>query len=559
MHMTRAHRTALRLRRLRDRLGALSSEDGFTMIIALGVLMMTALLITLAFVAVEGDTKLTNRDVLNKKAYYAAQAGLNDYLYHLTQDGNYLTYCTSPTPANAALNQESEGTTHKALVPETTDEKYAIDLLPAEDSTEKKCNTSNVVATMIEQSGPAAGSFRIESTGFATGGGAQVSRSIVATIKNLNFLSFVWYDVFETGDPVLYGAKTAAEEEYYGKCGSYYEERHNSYHQCSKFNNYFITGESVNGPMHTEDHLGVCGEPHFGRNSSDRIEFGHSNGGDLGYSSEEAGGCSGSPKFLGTHILPEDVQTLQPPPGDEELEHLVSPAYHFTGKTEITLEGAKMTIVEHAGTTSQVTKTNVSYPENGIIYVSGGCSQAYSPFGPVPGYTEDGECGNVYVQGEYTKALTIASQNDVVIAGNITTPVSGETPTSTALLGLIANNFVRVKHELSGTREKAYTGCGTSKNTNTKSEFTIYAAVLAVKHSFIVDNFDCGEVLKSLKVYGALAGKFTNGFTGVFSGTHAISGYPYNLVYDNRLEVSEPPHFLNPIEAAWYIQRETAP
>ena len=47
----------------------------------------------------------------------------------------------------------------------------------------------------------------------------------------------------------------------------------------------------------------------------------------------------------------------------------------------------------------------VKYPSNGVIYVSegtgtGGC-KAYSPFGPVPGYTEGTECANVYVHGNY--------------------------------------------------------------------------------------------------------------------------------------------------------------
>ncbi len=44
---------------------------------------------------------------------------------------------------------------------------------------------------------------------------------------------------------------------------------------------------------------------------------------------------------------------------------------------------------------------------------------------------------------------------------------------------------------------------------------------------------------------------FSNGLTGVFEGTTIIHGYPYNRNYDNRLQAEEPPHFLNPIQAAW--------
>jgi hypothetical protein len=94
----------------------------------------------------------------------------------------------------------------------------------------------------------------------------------------------------------------------------------------------------------------------------------------------------------------------------------------------------------------------------------------------------------------------------------------------------------------------------TSKDLN---EPTIYAAMLAVKHAFIVDNFNCGaNTLGKLNVYGTVAGLYTNGFTGADIGG-TFHGYPLNANYDNRLQVEEPPHFLNPVQAAWYVQRQT--
>jgi len=110
----------------------------------------------------------------------------------------------------------------------------------------------------------------------------------------------------------------------------------------------------------------------------------------------------------------------------------------------------------------------------------------------------------------------------------------GNEPTGNAMLGLIANNFVRVYHPLTGTREKGFRKCGSSENDTVSTatipkdneEPYIYAAILALKHAFIVDNFDCGAPLKKLNVYGAVAGEFTNGMTGVFgSGNTALSGY----------------------------------
>jgi len=554
------------------------------MIILLGVMLVTSLLVIAAFTSANGEIHLTATDTGQKKAYYAAEAGLQDYEYHLTQDGNYLGYCTTPTPANPALNQYyKEGSETEPLkaselktanVPELegkgSEEKYAIQLLPAESDKlvgDHKCDPNHLVETMVEEQGAATGTFRIESTGFS----GNEKRSLVATFKNANFVSFVWYTMYEVGDPIVDGEAPTGKPNYWTECTNFYEQRELlTAKQCKPLNNFFGTGESVNGPVHVQDHAGVCGEPTFGRNATDRIEFGDGekkSEATTGYSNEGQCGAA-KPKFKGTPIPPTEVPTLEPPPGDEELEHIVEESYHFHGKTEIVLTGTTMTITNKGATTP-----NVAFPPNGVIYVSGGTGSGscpiYSPFGPVPGYSEGSECGDVYVQGKYEDSLTIAAQNNVIINKSITTPTEPENsptgvPTTNAMLGLIANNFVRIYHPLTGTRGKKYKECkvgSAAESTNAPEDLKepiIYAAMLAVKHAVIVDNFDCGKPeLGHLNVYGALAGLFSNGLTGIIEGTTVIHGYSYNANYDNRLQVEEPPHFLNPIQAAWYIQRQT--
>jgi Tfp pilus assembly protein PilX len=549
------------------RLAALRSQEGITMIVTMGVMVVTSLLLAATFTLARSEIHLTSADTAAKKAYYAAQAGIEDYEDHLTQDGDYLSYCASPPTANPALNQVGE-TSHRATIPSTvpgeaTYEQYAIQLLPAESApvNDRKCDPNRLVETMLEEKQTGAtGTFRIESTGYS----GNAERTIVATFKNADFVSFVWYTKYETGDPSLYGEPPAANPTLYTQCGQFYGERPGS--PCSEFDNYFITGESVKGPMHTEDHAGICGTPVFGRNSSDRIEFRSEGFHDAGGYSSEACGGSAEPTFTGSHILPNEVPSIEPPPGDEELKHIVEPAYLYEDKTEIALEGNTMTVSkwkEVAGNEVKESTSGVAFPPNGVIYVSGGCSKPYSPFGPVPGYNEDYGCGNVYVHGNYTSSLTIASENDIVINGNITTPVNSEgTPTTNALLGLIANNFVRIYHPVVGNRgPRFYYDCNGAEN-NYKEDLkepTIYAAMLAVKHAVIIDNFDCGvPSLGHLNIYGAVAGLFSNGMTGVFGGGGTIiAGYPYNANYDDRLQIEEPPHFLNPVQAAWYVQRQT--
>jgi Tfp pilus assembly protein PilX len=596
-------RTAQSVRRLVE---ILRREDGITMIVLLGVMTVTSLLVVAAFTSANGEIHLASTDTTQKKAYYAAEAGVEDYEYHLTQDGNYLAYCTSPSPANPALNEfyqkgtnkpetRAELEQHSVEVPEVktgssgqlehSEEKYAIQLIPATSGEKKalyECNPNHLVETMVEEEGASTGTFRIKATGFS----GKAEASIVATFRNANFVSYVWYTDYEVADPVIDGEVPAGQPaNYWTECAHFYQERENlPKKQCQGLNNFFATGESVNGPIHVQDHGGVCGEPTFGRVATDRIEFGGGNNKEeaLGYSTENAGGCGGAtPTFKGTHIPPKEVPSIQPPPGDEELEHIVEPEYHFHGKTEFILENTTMTINKYSLFLNPVTKKtevkitttkNVAYPENGVIYVSGGTESGscatYSPFGPSPSYTEDTECGNAYVHGKYEKSLTIASQNDIIINGSILTPTSPEdtpnaTPTTNSLLGLIANNFVRIYHPVTTTRPKNYLSCGSAANLTTGPEPDlnnpiIYAAILAVKHSFIVDNFDCGAPsLGHLNLYGAVAGLFSNGMSGVINGTTLQSGYGYAANYDNRLQVEEPPHFLNPIQAAWYIQRQT--
>ena len=540
---------------MRRRLLDIASDAGVSMIIMLGVLTVTSVLVVAAFTAGIGEVRLTATNLQSKRAYYAAQAGVSEYASHLAQDSNYLTFCTTPTPANPALNQESEGFTHRVKVPGTSEEEYATQLVPAESapSGDKKCDTNNVAGTMIEGTGKAAGTFRIKVMGYS----GNEKREITATFRNANFVSYVWYDVYETADPAIYGEAFERNPAEYNRCAAFYGIRPSN--PCAEFNNYFISGEQVLGPMHTEDHVGISGNPTFGRYPSDRIEFGHSYSGDSGYSAEEAGG-SANPTFVGDHVAPSEVPSIKPPPGDEELEHIVEPAYHFTGKTEITLEGEKMKVRQHIGEASEKTTSGLGFPENGVVYVSGGCSTAYSPFGPKPSYTGDTGCGNVYVKGEYTKALTIGAQNDVIVNGNILTTHNAEGyPTGEQMLGLIANNFIRIYHPLNGSRGANYRECGSSSNSESDLKTpTIYAAMLALKHAVVVDNFDCGSpTLGSLTFYGAIASTFTNGLTGVFSNGTLIAGYGYNAKYDYRLQAQEPPHFLNPIQAAWFVQRET--
>jgi hypothetical protein len=238
------------------------------------------------------------------------------------------------------------------------------------------------------------------------------------------------------------------------------------------------------------------------------------------------------------------------------------------------LTGTTATVTNASLNGGSPTSVNLA-STNGVIYVQSAqtpiCAENYTPFTANGTYGTNLGCGNVYVSGYYNMSLTIASDNDVIVNGNIwpgssatnyatSTGALGGTPTGNALLGLVANNFVRVQHQVSSDRGTTGQSCGTNANITTGSYPTlsnpyIYAAILAVQHSFIVDNYDCGPSPGTLTVWGTIA-QLYRGPVGTGSSS-VSSGYAKSYNYDNRLAYAEPPYFLNPVSVAWTVQHET--
>jgi hypothetical protein len=391
---------------------AMRREDGFTLIFALIVLFVGGLLVAGAFAAVNGDVDVTRRDTSQKKAYYAALAGIEQYKARLNSSEKY--WFTCPKGENVKLTG-------------TTDETYSYKTLPATGHT--TCEAKNQLS-VIEGPGAASGTFRIESTG--TSGGAK--RSIVATFAHPGFTNYVYFSNYEVEDPTTFEPEPANCEHYYK-----YRVEHKLTEECEPIQ--FAAKDKVNGPLHTNDAADLCAEgsdkPTFGRTSEDSIEM---NG---GHYSE--GKCGNSYNMLGTYT--EKGQSLLPPTTDEEL--LESAGYKFKGKTTIVLKAGvsgnqdTMTV-----TTEGKTLAAKVFPTNGVVYIENAeatCNIKYTPFGT--NYENDGSCGNVYVSGSYTEPLTIAAANDVIINGSITTTsATGGKPTGSGTLGLIATNFVRIYH-----------------------------------------------------------------------------------------------------------------
>jgi type II secretory pathway pseudopilin PulG len=563
-------------------------EAGFTLVTVVGAMAVVAILTVSAFAAVNGDLRESGKDVARKQALAAAEAGVNAYLLGLNANNDYWSQCADPV----GVTNPRAGT---SVAPEWVSvpgaaTKYTIELLPA-----------NGYATCVKGSGDSVidantRSLRIRVTGQAPSAKGPVTRSLIVSFKRDSFLDFLYFTDFETSDPVWYAVNTNgyptrtsstnptdAPTWAAANCPSYYrnppaggsdvgykratrswdgqyQDSTGTWRSfpgsisCAEI--VFAPNDVIAGPLHTNDELLICGKPTFGRNSQDRIESGN---GWRGSSS-----CSGnSPNIQGTLLA---GNTIGLPATNASLQSVAAQGgLTFSGRTTIQFGTAPGKITVTNNNLNPKTQS-FSYPGNGVIYVANsGTCPAYSALHPSYSATSDPlrpdttNCGDALIKGSYDTSLTIATANDIVVTGDVL-----EASGSDTLLGLIADNFVRVEHDSSNLAKvnpdnsvpTSPATDPTCTNDATAGARTIDAAILTLRHSFIVDRYYCGSPLGNLTINGVVAQKF-RGAVGKNSGGSIKNGYVKAYSYDNRLAFRSPPHFLDPVKSAWHIHRYT--
>ena len=335
----------------------LAGEDGFTMIIALGVMLVTSLLLVAVFTATNADVHLSHVDTQQKQAYLAAVTGVQEYEHKLQANADYWeTACEGP----------------KGAVPGESYESYKTEVLPANGH--ETCSTANPFSTMIESTGVNANTFRVKSIGTV----GKETRSLVATFRVSGFLDYAYFTQYEDEDPYL--SKQAG-------CERYYEEGGTT--RSSKCGNITFTAEdSVNGPMHTDDSALVecSNKVTFGRSEHSPPDSVEINRGTWSGSETKAKKASESPCAAGSTPLyytankkfSEEGAELHAPPSDTSLKAYVESGYEFVGRTTLVVEGETISVKNanfHSGAT-----TPISWPANGLIYVRSGevCGYEYS-------------------------------------------------------------------------------------------------------------------------------------------------------------------------------------
>jgi hypothetical protein len=518
-------------------------DDGFAMMLALSVLVVTSLLLVVAYTSVNGDTHTSRRDLVQKQAYYASLAGVQEFEYALQNNPDVWEECK-------VLSSK---------LPEEAGSHYKVEILPAASAPKgtTKCESTNPFNTAIETKEPEPNTFRIISTGCASAvesltecpeanksgkieSSTKVSvHQIVATFEVTGFLSYVYFTNHEDEDPALYNAPANCL-----KPTEYFPNTKN----CNTIT--FASEDNVNGPMHTNDAVCMDKGATFGRENqtpADIVEFYR------GLNTEcQGGGVYNTPTKNYIKGVP-----LEPPESDSTLEAYALAENEFEGVTKVVLEGNKNEIkIVNKGVT-----IHKPWPLNGLLWIKGSpsisCDYEYEPLESDESEETSKEtgCGNVYVEGNYSKSLTVASSDDVIINGNLipTGLEPGQEPTGSATLGIIANHYVRIYHPV----ENGKFGCQNASSGDIKNPW-IYAALLSTQHSVVVDNYNCGSPLGELNIYGAIAQNY-RGIVATGNSKGVVTGYVKNYNYDDRLAVDEPPYFLAPLKAGWKVVRETTP
>jgi hypothetical protein len=531
-------------------------ERGFSMFIVVTAMLVTSMFVAAAFAAAEGGLNLSVENKSRKASFAAAEAGLGYYLKRLRENPDVWTQCDTASAPNgqesSPINQQwdGEGTDPRRWrkIPGVPAE-YAVELLHTANYS--KCETTaNKQDSMIDMSN---GTFKVRITGRATED-RSAKRSVIVTFKRESFLKFVYFTDQENRDPQAASSASDRNAQQANCTNRYRTARENR--GCVEIQ--FANNDAVNGPLHTNDEsVLVCGVPIFGREKNkdgstaktDALEVSGVAPGHVPNS-----GCANTPKIWSpTGKFTAGTKPLKLPQSNQALATVAENGGRvYSGKTIVYLNGSTMDVTNYSSGGAATTTHGVPWPGNGVLYVknNGACN------GEIPtdaDYDEPVACGNVYVSGTYSKPLTIAAANDVIIRPTVGATLLTRTRDadiklaegSDATLGLIANNFVRVGHKVNRSACTNYN----STNEPTVLDVRIDAAIMSLLHSFIVDNYNCGRS-GTLTVNGAIVQKF-RGPVGTGSGGSISTGYLKDYWYDDRLRFRSPPYFLDPLEAAW--------
>jgi len=279
---------------------------------------------------------------------------------------------------------------------------------------------------------------------------------------------------------------------------------------------WYISGDAVEGRMHTNGTYHIAGNPAFqGKvtSASDHM---------VGYPNYRVEDMSGwpvggnAPNFTGGAELNAPLVPMPTDLPDLRQQSIFGGLYAAAEMdVELGYAGAQaavsapgwMRFRDHSDPTGDWTSVQISTLQNPLFYAE----------------------GDVHIRGVLDGELTVASHNNVRIVDDITYQASDSQgtphPGCDDLLGLVA--------------EKNIIFADTPANGN---DLIIDAVLMALDTSITAENYHMGPPRGTLTIWGGLIQKY-RGAIGQFRGGSIIHGYQKDYHYDTRVTGRTPPSY----------------
>lgn len=264
---------------------------------------------------------------------------------------------------------------------------------------------------------------------------------------------------------------------------------------------WFITGDRIEGPTHTNSQFRMYGTPAFeGPVSSVNKQIVLWGGPNFSKPVFKEAPKLGVPEKKFPDTYPTSITTKARAPDGLVLK----------GESSVTLlaDGTMRVTNAQKGLKDEV----LPLPKNGVLYV-----EASDP------KLKD---GNLSLQGTLKGQLTVGASNDIKVVDSVTYATDPRRDaSSTDILGIVAGNNVIVPKEA-------------------PHDIQIHGSVMALKSSFGVENYWETPPRGTLTIYGGLIQE-KRGPVGRFDPARGVkvSGYTKDYHYDPRLKGMSPPAF----------------
>lgn len=583
--------------------GLTTDESGVAVMTVVGLAAVMLILVTTALsYSVGGMTKARNDQNWNA-ALAAAYAGVDEYASRLANDSTYTKY---GNPASKFTIKNGSATT--VTMPASSASNPAFTVTPGGPGTWAAVSGTDGRASFryeVDNSQYSRnGVIRVRSTGKV----GQETRSVVANLKQQGFLQFLYFTKYEIQDPQV--SDTRCVPSYAFMSGGTIQ--HNDY--CSEIT--FAKGDTINGPLHSNDELRICGTTFNGDvSTSSTLTPNWVNTCSSGTQPTWIPGKTGPGYKSALDIPPTNIAMANETRVD--LADVPRPGCLYTGPTTITLLSNGMMKVISPWTKQSQPSFTAGIPNGNGTAMCGKPGTGAGNLGDANGATIPVLDSNlIYVQNvpgappsgtpaDPNYSATPPSGMTCLNAGQPTSgwsfgglqyPATTEAnPTSSSAtnpaydcrhgdafvkgdmkgaLTIASQNFIyvtgNIKYADKASDMLGLVGqnsvwvlnqmktCTTSNGNRTctalkaAADLEIDAAILSVAHTFMVQNYDVGGVRGTLTIIGAIAQLFRGTVSSVSSGT-VVQGYKKDYYYDSRLRSAAPPKFLAPTSTTYGV------